>query len=410
MKIMWIIVIVALLSALGLAHLVEQDSGYVLISYQMKTIELSLAVALLLVILFYFMGYFILRTIMQLSAPRGAVSGWVSRIRQKRSQKQTNAGLLAYMEGNWDRSRKELAKSAERSDEPMLNYLIAARACQAQGDRKKSQEFLRKAEEKGGEGGIAVGLTQVELQMANGQLEECLVTLSRLRKRAPRHPVVMRQLVKAYKGLQDWQHLEDLLPELRKQKVYSEDQYQILEEEVYCSLLKQSSQKDSSQSYENLKSLWQKLPSAIRKDNRVITTYAQTLLAIQAYSEAEKLLQASLKRNWSNELVALYGKARGSDTSKQLIIAEGWLKSRPNNAELLLCLGRIALLNELWGKAREYFEASLKFEKRAETYAELGRLLAHLGEHQLSTEFYQHGLLLSTHGLPELPQPHKAGV
>ncbi len=414
MKTAWIIVLVALLVALGFSQLIAKDAGYVLVSYQMETLEMSLAVALLIVAALYFIAYFLLRLILQLLAPKGSVNKWLSQSRKDRGQRRTNAGLLAYLEGNWDKSQKELEKSAERSDEPMLNYLIAARASQAKGDRQKSQQFLRKAENScdgiGGEISIAIGLTQAEIQLANGQLEEGLVTLNRLRKRSPKHPVVLQQLVKAYQGLQDWQHLQGLLDELRKLKIYSSDEYEKLAEQVYCSLLIQSAQQSNSHSHQPLTSTWKKFPRAIQKDTRVIATYTQALLSLGADVEAEKILQASLKRDWSNQLVALYGKTHGSDSSKQLLVAEGWLKSRPNNAELLLCLGRIALLNELWGKAREYFEASLKFEKKAETYAELGRLLAHLQEHKGSTEFYQKGLLLSTHGLPALPQPHKTGL
>ena len=61
--------------------------------------------------------------------------------------------------------------------------------------------------------------------------------------------------------------------------------------------------------------------------------------------------------------------------------------------------------NELWGKARQYFEQSLNFQPRGETCAELARLLAALGEHEASTKYYQQGLLLMTHRLPGLPLP-----
>ena len=195
MKIVFIIILVALIAALGLSQLIAEDAGYVLVSYQMKTLEMSLAVALLLVTALYFIGYFFLRLTLQIIAPRGSLNKWLSHSRKQRGQKRTDAGLLAYLEGNWDKSQKELAKSAQRSEQPMLNYLIAARAAQAQGNRQKSQQFLHKAEQSsnqpGGEISFAIGLTQAEIQLANVQLEECLVTLGRLRKYAPKHPVVL---------------------------------------------------------------------------------------------------------------------------------------------------------------------------------------------------------------------------
>jgi HemY protein len=61
--------------------------------------------------------------------------------------------------------------------------------------------------------------------------------------------------------------------------------------------------------------------------------------------------------------------------------------------------------NQLWGKARDYFESSLKIQGSPEAFAEMARLLAHLGEHKRSTEYYQQGLLLTADHLPDLPMP-----
>ena len=99
----------------------------------------------------------------------------------------------------------------------------------------------------------------------------------------------------------------------------------------------------------------------------------------------------------------LYGQVRGRDPGKQLQAAEGWLKEHPNDPGLLLTLGRLCLINKLWGKAREYLEASLSFQRSAETCAELGRLLAQLGEVERSNQLFQEGLVLLDRRTPGLP-------
>jgi HemY protein len=113
-----------------------------------------------------------------------------------------------------------------------------------------------------------------------------------------------------------------------------------------------------------------------------------------------------LKSNWDNQLVLRYGLLKNTDASRQLLRAEGWLKERPGNSALMLTLGRLSMRNKLWGKARDYFDSSLKIQGSPEACAELARLLAHLGEHELSTEYYQRGLLMTAATLPELPMPH----
>ncbi|MEL7399893.1 MAG: metal-dependent phosphohydrolase, partial [Pseudomonadota bacterium] len=122
----------------------------------------------------------------------------------------------------------------------------------------------------------------------------------------------------------------------------------------------------------------------------------------------ELLLRKNLQRNWDDRLIERYGIVEGRDTNRQLLEAESWLKERPGNAQLLLTLGRLALRNQLWGKARDYFASSLKIKGSAGAYAEMARLLAHLGEHEKSTEYYQRGLLNFTSVLPNVSLPEKS--
>jgi HemY protein len=105
------------------------------------------------------------------------------------------------------------------------------------------------------------------------------------------------------------------------------------------------------------------------------------------------LIRDALKRTWDDDLARYYGLAISSDVAKQLATAETWLKSQSHNPSLLLSLGRLSILNQLWGKARSYLESSLDLAPSAETYRELGRLLDLRGEEVLANECYRKGLL-----------------
>ncbi|MNN98062.1 hypothetical protein D3C81_2173590 [compost metagenome] len=73
-----------------------------------------------------------------------------------------------------------------------------------------------------------------------------------------------------------------------------------------------------------------------------------------------------------------------------------------------MTLGRLSLQNRLWGKARDYLESSLRFERNPETCAELARLLASLGETERSNQLFQEGLGLLDERLLALPLPDGA--
>jgi Uncharacterized enzyme of heme biosynthesis len=94
--------------------------------------------------------------------------------------------------------------------------------------------------------------------------------------------------------------------------------------------------------------------------------------------------------------VAHYGLLASSKPAEQLSQIEKWLLNHGNDAALLLAAARLAMRNQLWGKARGYFEQSIALTPCPAAYAELAALIAQLGDHQLSTSLYQKGLLLST--------------
>ena len=84
-----------------------------------------------------------------------------------------------------------------------------------------------------------------------------------------------------------------------------------------------------------------------------------------------------------------------ADPVKQLTVAEGWLRAQPKNPKLLLALGRLCKRNKLWGKGRDYLEASLNIENNPQTCAELAEVMEQLGEKDKSTQLFQRGLLCS---------------
>jgi HemY protein len=411
MRRLLIYTLLALLVAIALVALIEKDPGYVLLSYGYTTVETSLWVALFLTMVVFLSLYLLLRLYSRVTSPQGAVGRWFRQRGLNRSQRLTSAGLINFIEGNWSRARRMHLRAAKSSNAPLVNFLIAARASNELGDASATQAYLREAENSEAAAGIAVDLTQAELQLGNGQLEDALATLMRARKNASKHPYVLRLLIQAYKGLGDWHSLAALMPALKKHKVVQGEQWCQLQSEINGNILQDVA--NSAEDLDALKATWKQFPDSVKQDSDMVDRYVRQLHRWGSDSEAERVLFRQLKKHWHDGLVQLYGLVAGEDVQKQLLIAEAWLKDRPNNPVLLLCLGRLSLRNQLWGKAREYFEASFKLEQRPETCAELGRLLASLKEIELSNQYFQKGLMLSERGLPTLPQPEQhtlAGV
>lgn len=406
-----LIVLFALLIGTALSLGLQYDLGYIRISLGNYLVETNFWVGLALLVVVVALIVLTTNLFRRMRHGTGLVANWVSRGKERRARRRTTVGLLALAEGNWPRARKMLTSAASHADTPLINYLAAAQAAFESGDHEAVDELLRKAFESTPGSDMAVGITQAQLQLAGNRLEQALATLVRLRKQSPHHPFVLKLLKTTYLRLEDWRELSKLLPELRKRSVLPESELGELERLVWHNLLEKAAedcrrqqQADPNASLEPLTRLWDELPGFLRRDEKTIADYARLLADLGDEAQTETLLRKVLHNHWSDDLVNLYGRIEGRKPDEQLLTAEQWLKDRPSNAELLLALGRLSLRNELWGKAREYFETSLRLRRSRDTLAELSRLSAHMGDEEMSIKLMMQGLA-TDNGLPELPMP-----
>ncbi|MCG7908831.1 MAG: heme biosynthesis protein HemY [Candidatus Thiodiazotropha taylori] len=381
---------IALFGAVVLSLWVKQDNGYVLIGYGQWTVEGSLALFVLAAVALFVVLYMIIRSAIHVWSMPLRIAGWRQRRRVLKAQQALTRGLVELAEGRWKVAERHLTRFATQSETPLLNYLAAARAAQLQGEHERRDDYLHLAHESMPSADVAVGLTQAELQLAHQQYEQALATLMHVRSLSPKHSYVMTLLKKLYENLGEWQKLEEMLPELKRRRVINEQEFQSLERRVYGERLKQESSQLST-----LVSYWQIIPKAVRQQQSMLLDYSRYMMALDAGSRVEPLIVNSIQREWSGELVDLYGQIELADPSQQLATAEGWLKQHPEDPILLLTLARLSLQNKLWGKGRSYLEASIGIAPTAESYQQLGVLLERLGETDKAMQCFRSGLGLA---------------
>jgi len=378
-------------TAILLTLLAHRDPGYVLISYGGWSIESSLSLFLVAMVLVIAVSYTAVRLLSATWHLPHHLNYWQRQRRLARSIRRTNRGLIALAEGNWAQAEKDLSRAAKISETPLINYLGAARAAQKQHAETRRDQYLSQAYTSMPEAELAVGLTQADVQLSQGQLEQALATLRHLRSIAPKHTYVLYLLKKLYEQLQSWDDLLELIPELRRLHILDPSEFEALEHEVHRNRLA-----SASDQLETLQQCWEVVPKALRQAPDLIHDYASQLLKLGAEQDAERILRNVVKKHWDLQLIRLYGQVRGEDLSQQLYTAEYWLKQHEQNPELLLTLGRICLYSQLWGKARSYLEASLGMDPRGETYCELGNLVLQLGDTEQATRYFHQGLELAS--------------
>ena len=390
------------LAGAGIGVVLSHDSGYVLMSFGKYTVEMSLALLLLFVAALFGALYFGIRLVVRTLHLPQDVRDWKQRRGSRLAQQAMTRGLLEMSEGNWRGAEKRLVRFADRSETPLLNYLAAARAAQLQSAHDRRDQYIRLAHECMPSADVAVSLTQAELQLADHQLEQALATLKHLRSVAPRHTYVLRLLRRLYEQLGDWEHLRELLPELRRRKVEDETDLQRLEVRTHRALLEHAFLANDER---RLSMAWADVPRALRDDPQVLGDYTGYLQESGEHARAEQLLREALRKHWDPVLIETYGLLETGEPGKQLSHMERLLSDHPDDPTLLLTLGRLSLRAQLWGKARGYLEACIGRNGSPQAYHELGQLLERMHEPDKAIEIYRRGLS-GTGGPSPVPLPH----
>jgi len=389
MKMIWFFLILLLSVWIG-SHL-QDDPGYVLIAISHWTVETTLWVAGIVLLLAFVVIHVLLSLFTWMSSRPSSFAHWRAKRRALASQKKTRQGLIEFSEGHWSRAKNYLIKALPDADTPLLNYLTAARAAQEMGDNQLRDTFLRDAQQCMPEAKIAVELTQAQLQLANRQWEQALATLRHLQDIAPNHPYVLKLLADLYQEVKDWPLLIALLPDLKRNKVVTGEAYEALQHHAYLQalmdLVKQG-QPDVIDGFFN------GLPKQLGQSSAFVAVYCRYLLQHQHDVQVETRLRQCLRLEVNDQLLDLYG--RISAGTARLDFIESLLKKNTHSAALYLCLGRLCQKNQLWGKAKTYFEASLQLAATPVVYAELGDLLEQLSDHAGAFAMYRQGLQLAT--------------
>ncbi len=409
MKRVYVLLFIAIVVAALIGVAIAEHSGYVLIAYNNFRYESSLWATLGLLVAVLLVIFLVRALIALLTTSSGVVNPWSRRNNRRRVQVAIEQGQMDLAEGRWASAQRHLHRAAEADPQPLLYYLGAARAANEQGRYEDCDNLLERALERQPQAELAIALSHAQLQQDRGDTDGALITLQAMYERHPHNPQVLRQLQRLYQQRGEWSELIRMLPELRKDKVLPPKELAELERRAWGENLTLAAWRDESEGaptgLPSLENAWKGLTSAQRQEPQLVLAYAEQLRRLGADAQAEEVLRTALKREYHSHLARLYGLVRGSDPAKQLHAAEGWLKQHPNDASLLLSLGRICLQSRLWGKARDYLESSLRMQRNPETCAELARLLAQLGETDRSNQLFQEGLGMLDERLLTRPVP-----
>lgn len=373
----WILllVIIAALAAFGW-HWVAEDPGYVLLRLRGWRVETTVVAALLILLLTWALLSVAWRL---LRWPFGAFS----RRHRRVSQLRLGEGLVALIEGRHGDAERDLNRAARLDSLRGPALLAAAEAASRRGEHGRALEALNQASQSAPQ---AARVLRARVLRREGKPAEALALLIPESDKGTLTPGGWRELALAALAHGDIRRAREALDPLQKSGALGSRAYAALEAQVLTAAINAAADGAS------LNALWSQLPKAQRRVPAVIDAYARRAAAFGLTLPAMDEVESALRREWSPLLIDTYGTLAGDDVETRLRRAEGWLDAHPNDANLLLTLGRMCVRLKLWGKARQHLERSLALAPGAAAWEALGDTFAGQGDAEQAQRCYRNAL------------------
>jgi HemY protein len=368
---LWLFAALAL--AVGLSLAMSGIEGYALLVLPPWRAEIPLAVLAVLVAAGFAAGYFLVRLMVHTLRLPSHVRAYRERRRENKGRTAIFGAIRSLYEGRFVRAEKFAAEACELGAAPELASLIAARAAQRLREFGRRDRWLDRAKERDGDWGLARAMTVAELSLEERRFDDARRALQELRASGPKHVAVLTLLLRAEQGLGNWQEVLRIARLLDKHAAMPPEAVESIRINARVALLAQESDAVA------LGRHWRDVPEAERVHPRLAAAAARAFIRLRDCPAAHRVIEKALEREWNGELVLLYGECTGDDAQQSLERAENWLLERPEDAELLLTLGRMCVERELWGKAQSYLEASLATRPTRAAHAALASLFDRIG-------------------------------
>jgi HemY protein len=366
-SLLWLLMLAAL--AVALAVVASSSDGYVLLVQPPWRVELSVNLLIVLAVLAFTLGYFLLRAVLHTLNLPAAVRQFRERRRRAKGEAALCAAMRYQFEGRYGQALKSAALAHDTGHAPGLAAVLAMRAAHALRDDERQQTWRGLALVWDEEVRAARLMSEAEFALEERRFGTAVQLLEALSVTTGRHIAALRLLLRARQGLGDWSEVLQLVRQLEKHRALTAEQAASLKLRANREWLRTLPQEAPV-----LLRHWHALPRSERRHPLLAQDVARTLIAAGTCGDAQGVIEETIEEQWDSGLAALFADCAVGDSLGRIALAEKWLHDQPRDAQLLLTLGRLCRHQKLWGKAQSYLEASLSLQPTRSAHYELAQL------------------------------------
>ncbi len=374
----WIIILFAV--AVGLAVATQSYPGevYIVTGNSMRHINLNtfiLAVLVAVVLL-----YLLLRLLSTLLGTPARMRDFGSRRRGRRASIDLNEAGLAFFEGRFQKAEQQALKvlnNKNAGDKRHLALMLAAHSADQMDNTEARNQHLAKIAELPEKMQLSRHLLMAESAMAAYDYPAAQQALQAARALNPNLTRLAKLELRYFMDQKDPLQVLNHVAKLEKSGALNSFEVQQYRAIAYRQLLGQCVDG------KGLKACLKRIPEA-DKAGVLAVDIAEKYQQLGLYAQAVAWVKKHYPTSRDSALLATltHSMTFMSDQEQRRAMedAELWLKSQPQDAQLLLHLGQMAYGKQLWGKAQSYLEASLSIQPSLQAHLALAKVYDDTGK------------------------------
>tara|TARA_B110000438_G_scaffold166727_1_gene159462 strand:+ start:1301 stop:2455 length:1155 start_codon:yes stop_codon:yes gene_type:complete len=357
-------------------HYLIEDNGYVLIEFLTYSIEASLPIFLLLLIVIYLL----VRLLSLIWSSPKYLKERLNQKREKKVNEKTHEAMTLMTKGNFIKAERKLRSISSEVSLPIDTYLTGFAAAHHMKDQALRSDWLVKSLDAYPNLECYIKLRDAQLLVESGQHDQAKNVLETILKIDPKNTSALRLIVLLYTEIPIHDSMIKYL-----QAILDHGNLNVKStENLIFSLQKLLNELKDNQSL--FEKTWLMIPKELKDYPDLLLYKYQSMMNNEQHELTEKELRKIIPKTWNADLIKIYGLLNSPDILTLSKRADLWAEKRPRDTNLWLLSSHLAKRDGLWSKAKQCMERSIEYLPTAAKYNELGLIFLELGQKEDAIE------------------------
>lgn len=371
-KLIWTMVLIGIAALIAFG--MRNYPGSVSFEWFSWQISMSIYVFGLLSLLAFVVFFWLWRLYRGMVALPSRFKGWREDKREQRALAALQTATIALQEGRFTHAEKAAKIAARKPSATGLAALLGATSAHARADQDTANQWLNQLDAFP-EFADSKLLQQTQMALDNSDTIRALTLLDGVSPNLRKYSLRYKELlIQAQAQSNNWHEVKQLATE-RKTTITTAQKTEWMKRAIAGLTT------DESLSADYLRTLYKDMPDDVRDDDEAVKTLVQALIQREAYPDARRVIQESMRYRWRPALLPDYVRAATSESvTEQLKMCDAWQAQGHNDAPLHTTAGQLCVRSELWGQAKKHFEEAIRLAPSAILYSGLAQALYGMGD------------------------------